>query len=498
MSDFKNYLEETEEIGHIIGLNHYLAYVSGLPKLKLGEMVVTEDRKKGLVNGLDKEKAEILMFEPEKLKVGQRITRTNSFFQIPVSQEFLGRIINPLGQPIDGLGPISGEKEYLPIQREAPEITQRKRVNQFLETGITIVDLLVPMGYGQRELIIGDAKIGKTTFVLQTISNQTKKGVICIYVGMGKETSAFKTVEGYLKEMGAFDKTVMMIATAKNSSTINYLSPFAGMTVAEYFRDKGKKVLIVFDDMTSHAKFYREICLLVGRLPGRSAYPGNIFHIQASLLERAGNIKRKFLDKNLNMEEKEISITALPVAETLENDISGFIQTNLMGMTDGHIFFDINDFKKGKRPAINSSLSVSRVGNQTKKMLDKEIADWIRKKMIEYQRTEEISQFGGELSQKAQKILEFGKKLEIVFNQDSKTTIPRILQLLILGLLAYGFWENKPQNIIKVEINAILKNRQKLLQEFEQEIEKIKNLKELETFIEKIIPKIKEILYHPL
>ena len=490
METFKKYLEETGEIGRVIGQNHYLAYVAGLPALKLGEMVITENEEKGLVHGLDKEVAEILMLDGGNLKVGQQIARSNIFFQIPVSEDLLGRIINPLGRPVDGLGPILGEKKYLPIQREAPGIIQRIKVEKFLETGVMMVDLLVPIGYGQRELVIGDAKSGKSVFLLQALSNQAKKGIICIYVGIGKESSAIKGAEEYLKEMGVFERTIMVIATSDNPSTINYLSPFSGMTIAEYFRDKGKDVLIVFDDLTSHAKFYREISLLIKRLPGRSAYPGDIFHIQAALLERAGNIKTH--------DGKEASITALPAAETLENDLSGFIQTNLMAMTDGHIFFDINSFKRGNLPAVNAFLSVSRVGNQTKNPLDWALAGWIRKKMMGYERIKEIAQFGEELFPESQKLLDLGKKLEIIFNQSSKTIIPRSLQLFIFGLLLYGFWDNKPLNIMRIEVDSILKNFQQVLPEMEKKMNKIKNLEELKNFAEQVLPGVKQVLYKPL
>ena len=491
MSDFRSYLEKTGEIGQIVGLSHSIVYISGLPGLKPGEMIITENGEKGIVHGLGKEIAEVLMFEPEKLKVGERVVRTNKPFQIPVSQGFLGRIIDPLCQPIDGLGPVFGEKKYLSIQREAPGITRRVRVNKPLETGVMVVDLLVPVGYGQRELVIGDAKTGKTTFLLQAMVSQAKEGIICIYVGIGKETSAVKIVEDYLKEMNVFDKTVMVIATSENPSTINYLSPFSGMTVAEYFRDRGEKVLIIFDDLTSHAKFYREISLLVKRVPGRSSYPGDIFHIQAAVVERAGNIKTP--------DNKEVSITALPVAETLENDISGYIQTNLMAMTDGHIFFDINVFREGKRPAINAFLSVSRVGNQTKTPIDKALAGWIKRKLVEYQRVMGLSQFGVELSLETQKLLDLGKKLEILFNQGPKTIIPRSLQLFLFGLIFFGFWEDKPQNVMKVEIDEILKKyKEGVFSEVESEIKKIKNLEELKSFIGEIIPKVKKFLYLPL
>ncbi|TSC75983.1 MAG: Uncharacterized protein G01um101430_153 [Parcubacteria group bacterium Gr01-1014_30] len=494
MANFREHLEKTAEIGRVVGLNHYLAHISGLPSLRLGEMVITENEERGVVHGLDREVAEILMFDVTKLKVGTGVSRTKNPFRIPASQKLLGRIINPLGESIDGLGPILGEKKYLPIKIEAAGITQRVRVGKPLETGVMVVDLLVPIGYGQREMVIGDAKTGKTTLLLQTISNQAKRGVVSVYVGIGKEISAIKAVEDYLKEMGVFDKTVMVVATSEKPSTINYLAPFSGMAIAEYFRDKGENVLIILDDLTSHAKFYREISLLIKRLPGRSAYPGDIFHIQAALLERAGNIKSP--TKNLDGQEG-VSITALPVAETLENDISGFIQTNLMAMTDGHIFFDINDFRKGKLPAINAFLSVSRVGNQTKEPLDKALAGWIRKKMVEYQRVTEIAQFGGELSLETQKILELGRKVEILFNQGPKATIPRALQLFLFGLLISGFWDDKPENIMKVEIDTILKSYKEVFMQIEAEVEKIKNLDELKDFIKEITPTVKEILYRP-
>jgi F-type H+-transporting ATPase subunit alpha len=488
MQDFKKNLEKTREIGQIIGLNHYLAYVSGLPALKIGEMVITENEVKGQVYGLDEEVAEILMFDFGKLEIEEKVARTNESFQVTVSQEFLGRIVNPLGKPLDGLGPIPGEKTYWPIQREAPGITQRVRVNKPLETGVMAVDLLTPIGYGQRELVIGDAKTGKTTFLLQTMYNQAKEGVVSVYVGIGKETSAVKAVEDYLKEMKVFDSVVMVIATPENPSTLNYLAPFSGMTIAEYFRDSGKKVLIIFDDLTSHAKFYREISLLTKRSPGRSAYPGDVFHIQAALLERAGNIKSK---------GQEASITALPVAETLENDISGYIQTNLMAMTDGHIFFDIEDFRKGKLPAINAFLSVSRVGNQTKEPLDRALASWVKKKMVEYQRVREIAQFGGELSLETQKLLDLGDKLEILFNQGPKTIIPRALQLFLFGLLLNGFWRNKPQNIMKIEVSGILKDYQGIIKEIAAGMEGIKDLDELQKFTEAMMPEVRKFLYPP-
>jgi len=491
MSYFETYLEKTREIGYITSLSHSVAYVSGLPGLRPEEMVITNTGKRGVVHGLKKESAEILMIDIKELKIGEAVVRTEKPFEIPITQELLGRIINPLSQPTDGLGPIKGEKVYQPVKKEAPSLIKRARVNTPLESGVMLVDFLVPIGYGQRELIIGDGKTGKTAFLLQTIVSQAKKGVVCVYVGIGKKDTAIKWVEEYLKLQKVFDQTIIIHTAPDDSPTLTYLAPYSGMSIAEYFRDKGKKVIIILDDLTTHAKIYREISLLLKRMPGRDSYPGEIFHIQAALLERAGNIKNK--------EGKEASITALPVAETLENDLSGYIQTNLMAMTDGHIFFDINEFRKGKRPAINAFLSVSRVGNQTKAPIERELSGWMRKKLVEYQRLLEITQFGAELPAEIQRSIEFGEKLEFLFNQEIETIIPRKLQLLLVGLLLSGFWENKSLRKMKEEIDKLLQNYQKgVLPEFKEEmmmmIEEIKDFDHLQFLMKEIMPEIEKII----
>lgn len=491
MIDFKTCLEKTGEIGQIVSIINAIIKVSGLPNLKPKEMIITEEGERGMVYGLEKEVAEILMFDTKKLKVGQRVARTAEAFKIPVNQNLLGRIINPLCQPIDGLEPIAGEKIFLNIEKEAPNISQRVKINKPLETGVTIVDLLVPIGCGQRELIIGDGKTGKTTFLLQTVVNQAKNGVICIYVSIGKEISHVKTIEEYLKKAGVFKNTIIIAATPDAPATIIYLAPHSGMSIAEYFREKGENTLIIFDDLTIHAKIYREISLLLNRAPGRTAYPGDIFHVQAALIERAGNIKNK--------DGGEVSITALPVAETLENDISGYIQTNLMAMTDGHIFFDIDEFKKGKRPAINAFLSVSRVGNQTKKPIDQEMAGLIRKKIAEYQKNLEIARFGADLPPETKKIIDFGEKLEAIFNQDPETIISRNFQLFMLGLLISGFWDKQAPEIMKVIHKEIL-NHYKLgkFSEIENDIRRIETVEELKIFAVDKASEIKKFFLWPL
>lgn len=482
MDNFKDCLEKNREIGYIVSLSNSVAYVAGLPSLKLGEMIITESGKKGICHGLKKELAEILMIDIKDLKIKESAARTGRRLEIPVGPGLLGRIIDPICQPIDGGGPIRGEKEYREVEKGAPSFIERIRVNELLETGVTIVDFLVPIGCGQRELIIGDAKTGKTAFLLQTIVSQAKKGLVGIYVGIGKKDTSIKWVEEYLKQQGVFSQTVIINTTPDDSPTLTYLAPFSGMSIAEYFRDKGKKVVIVLDDLTAHAKIYREISLLLKRPPGRDSYPGDIFHIHAALLERAGNI---------NVKNRETSITALPVAETLENDITGYIQTNLMAITDGHVFFDVEEFRKGRKPAINAFLSVSRVGNQTRFPVERELAAWIRKKMMDYQESLEIAQFGAELPSETRITIELGKKLELLFNQGLETLIPRSLQLLLVSLLFSGFWQDKSLAQMKIEISKLLENYKRgLLPRLK--LEEIKDLDHLQFLMKEVIPEVEK------
>jgi len=469
---FDDYLKENGEIGHIQSIVQSIVYVSGLPSLRPRELVVAEGGQRGIVQSLNGETAEILMLETANLTNGLSVARTNETFQIPVSDAILGRIVNPFGLPIDGAGPIEGERKLLPLFSEAPTFVQRAKVNRPLETGVAMVDLLVPIGYGQRELVIGDKKTGKSTFLLQTMTSEAKKGVICIYVSIGKRLSDAKQVETYLKKTGVMQNCVLLVASSADPATLIYLSAFSGMAIAEHFRDLGKDVIIIFDDLSNHAKFYREISLLSKRAPGRGSYPGNIFHLHASLLERAGQIQ--------TADGKIVSITALPVAETLEGDITGYIQTNLMAITDGHIFFDIEEFRKGKRPAINPSLSVSRVGNQTKNALERTLASQIRETLAKYQRDLEIARFGVELPESTKAVIEQGEKIELIFHQDVETIMPRDLQLFSLGLLLNGYWTGKPAAIVKVDLIRLVQKYQKGdLQFMAKQINKATKLEDL-------------------
>lgn len=483
MNDFWFYLEENKEVGYVNSFFHSLAFVSGLPNLELEEVVITEDGKIGIVQGLKRDFAEILMFEHHGLKIGERVARTNKKFSISISEEILGRIVNPLLKPLDGLGPIGGERKERFVYQTAPTIFERKKIEEPFETGVMLVDLLIPLGCGQRELIIGDPKTGKTTFALQAMVTQAKKGVIPIYVGIAKKDTAVKFVEEFLKKQRVFDKALIIHTTPDDAPALIYLAPYCGMAIAEYFREKGKKVLIVFDDLTTHAKVYREISLLSKRNPGRDIYPGDIFFIHASLLERAGYLK------------DGSSITALPLAETLGGDLSGYIQTNLMGMTDGHIFFDLVEFRKGNRPAINAFLSVTRVGNQTRTKIEKSLASWIRKKMLDYQRLSEFIKFGAELSVENQKLLELGRKIEILFHQTGEITIERVTQIILIGLLIFGFWDEKSEKRMREEVEKIKElSAKKLLPSLGERIERIKDITHLQFLMKQIAPKIEKLI----
>lgn len=472
MKDFDSYLKESKEYGYIESILHSIVKVSGLPTVKLDELILTENGLRGIVKTITSEHVEALMLDTNNLTHDLKVTRTNEILKIPVSESLLGRTVNPLGEALDGLGPISGNISYLSIEQEAPDISKRVRVKTALETGVTVIDLLIPIGLGQRELILGDKKTGKTTFILQTIVNQASKGAICVYVACGKKQSDLKQVEEYLKKQNVMSQVVMVITNSGDAAPLVYLSPYSGMTIAEFFRDKGSQVIIIFDDLSTHAKFYREISLLSKRAPGRQSYPGDIFHIHAKLVERAGNLK--FGD------QQTVSITALPVAETLEGDITGYIQTNLMAMTDGHLLFDAEEYKKGRRPALNYNFSVSRVGNQTQSQLQKELRSWLIDKLNSYQRVLTVSRFGVELPEETKADMDIGEKIETLFNQESDVIVPQALQLMIFGLLASGFWDNKSPESAKVDKIKFLKMYQDgLFGDYPQQVLAASNFKAL-------------------
>jgi len=485
---FQDYLNETGEFGYVQAIVNPLFYVSGLPTVRPLEVVVTENGSRGIVQVLLPDLVEVLMLDAQNISHSERVARINEKASIEISEGVLGRVVNALCQPLDSLGPILGNKVKVPIDKAPPGILSRSRVVDPVETGVMIVDLMIQIGKGQKELVLGDQKTGKTAFLLQTMITQAKKGSVCIYVCIGKKKSDLKNVEGTLRRHGAMDQAIVVGATSSDPVAHVYLAPFTGFTIAEYFRDLGREVYIILDDMTNHAKFYREIALVSKKTPGRGSYPGDIFHHQARLLERTGHVKLA--------NGKTGSITALPVAETQEGDITGYIQTNLMAMTDGHIFFDVEEYKRGRRPAINHNFSVTRVGNQTQTTLEKELRREINLHMAKYYQFRETSSFGVQLPQDYIKENDFGLKIEALFNQKGLLIFPKSVQLVLLGLLFSDFWVNKSVDDFENERDKLYETHLKgQLLPLEREVVKASSIESLKSTVGKFTGNISKILY---
>lgn len=436
MKTFQYYLQTSEEIGFVTQCNQSIVYASGLPQTTIMEIVMFETGEFGVVLSLNRNQVEILLLSKYSVKAGTRVTRTGSKQQIPVGFELLGKTINPFGQPMDIATSIEKPKISRPIDIDPTGITTRKHITTPFETGVTLVDTLVPLGKGQRQLVIGDRKTGKTSFLYQTILKQATLGTICIYAAIGRKKTDIKKVENFFKESKITNNTVIVASGSEDPGGVIYLTPYAAMTLAEYFRDEGHDVLIVLDDLFSHAKFYREIMLIGRRFPGRNAYPADIFYTHARLLERAGN----FALQN----GTEHAITCLPVVESVEGDIAGFIQTNLMSMTDGHIYFDNDMFAKGRRPAINPFLSVTRVGRQTQTPLRLSLNRELNSFLSLHQRLENFSHFSAEAGPEVKRTIDVAEKIFAFFTQGAQEVKHLELQIIIFCLLWIDHWNDIP------------------------------------------------------
>jgi len=439
MKNFQQYLSATEEIGFVESSNQAIVYTNGLPSATLQEIVMFETGELGIVLSLTRDQAEILLFAKYSVKVGTRVTRTGVKQEMPVGFELLGQAVNPFGHPLTVSKTIQTPKISRPIDSNPSGINTRKRIEQPFETGVTLVDMLIPLGKGQRELIIGDRKTGKTSFLYQTILKQATLGTICIYAGIGKKKTDIKNIEAFFHTMGIDNTTVIIASSSEDPAGIIYLTPYSAMTLAEYFRDEGHDVLVVMDDLSAHAKFYREIMLIGRRFPGRNAYPADIFYTHARLLERAGN----FILPNGN----DHAITCLPVVESIEGDIAGFIQTNLMSMTDGHIYFDVDMFSKGNRPAINPFVSVSRVGRQTQSPLRLSLNRELISFLTLHRKLESFSHFSAEAGAGVKRTLAVAERIYSFFAQEAKEVKNLDLQIIIFCLLWSDYW----QDITKME-----------------------------------------------
>jgi F-type H+-transporting ATPase subunit alpha len=428
MKSFDEYLHQFNEVGAVIQVKQAVVELSGLPGVGLYEVVVAESGELGYVTGLSEEIVEVLLFTRTKLRIGVKMVRTGERLSLPVGDWLLGEIIDPLGRGIFGVIGERSSAERRELDQPPLGIERREDIWDPFETGVVIVDTLVPLGKGQRELVIGDRKIGKTFFLQSAILTHAKRGGICVYAGIARRAADIYAMRAFVETNQITQQLVMVTTVASDPSGMVFITPYAAMTVAEYFRDQGKDVLCVLDDLTIHAKYYREIGLLSHRYPGRSAYPGDIFYTHARLMERAGNF-----DKG--------SITCLPVAETVLSDIRGYIQTNLMSMTDGHVFFSQDMFNKGIRPAVDPFLSVTRVGRQTRSPLLRDIGGQVTSFLVHYQRLQKLVHFGGELSGDVKRSLALGDQIWAFFNLNQAGIWPLAVAAILLTTIMANYWD---------------------------------------------------------
>ncbi len=440
--DFNQYLSEVKEIGFVESSRYPIVLLSGLPNAFLDEVILFESGESGTVSSLNELSVEVALFSRKSVSIGTKAVRTNSKLKMPVSESMLGKVISPLGHSLYSEDPFHDVTDYVELYTQIRTISDRRKITKPYYTGVSVVDLLVPLGKGQRELVIGDKQTGKTSFLLQICNSQYKSNNITIYCCIGKTKSDIKKIESFLHSNGIKDKTILIVAESSDPLSSIIICPFAAMSVAEWFNSKGNDVTIIFDDLTSHGKYYREFALLGGRFPGRSSYPGDIFNIHAKLLERGGNFV---------VGEDEASITCLPVADTVENDISGYIQTNLMSITDGHLFFDRDLFSRGKRPPINYFLSVTRVGRQTQNALRWSISRELLSFMSLYEKVKGFVQFGAELNEGTKSTIDVGERVEAIFNQDIDEVLPISLEILIFTLVWAGKWNTESIASLKVK-----------------------------------------------
>lgn len=439
MKKFNDYLSETGEIGYVKKVVEVIVYADGLPGVMPGEVVVFENEEKGKVMSVTSETVEIMTFSKKPIKTGAKVARTGKSIEIPIGKDLLGKVIDPFGASLDNHEFIKKPQTNKPIDILPPGIMTRKTINRQLDTGVAIVDLMIPIGHGQRELVIGDRKTGKTNFLLQTIVSAARSGNICIYGAIGKKKIDVKKTEEYFIKNKVMDKVIIIASTPQDSAGLIFITPYSAMTIAEYFRDLGQNSLVILDDLSTHAKFYREISLLGNKFPGRNSYPGDIFYTHAKLLERAGN----FLVNN-----SETAITCMPVVESSLGDFSGYIQTNIMSMTDGHIYFDSDLFSQGRRPAVNPFLSVTRVGKQTQSAAKRSINREMLSFLTLYEKMRNFSHFGAEATESVRTTIQTGQKIITLFDQDPYAIIPSNIQAIFLTLIWAGsIKETDPKKI---------------------------------------------------
>jgi len=440
-----------KDVGIVRTVGDGIVEIEGLAKASMAEMIVFDEASGlsvkeavsrdgalyGLILNLEEDSVKaIVLGDTTRLKEGMHVFGTGKLLSIPVGDALIGRVLNPLAEPVDGKGPIKADAEY-PVEREAYGVIDRAPVNTPLHTGIKAIDTLIPIGRGQRELIIGDRGTGKTAVVIDTILNQMNEPVesrpICIYVAIGQKESKTARIAGLLTERGAMEYSIIVTAPASSPAAYQFLAPYAGVAMAEYFMEKGKDVLIIYDDLSKQAVAYRQLSLLLRRPPGREAYPGDIFYLHSRLLERAAKLSK---------EKGGGSITALPIIETQENDVSAYIPTNVISITDGQMFLESDLFNKGTRPAINVGISVSRVGSAAQTKAMKKVAGRIKLDLAQFRELEAFMQFSQDLDPETKKRIDNGRRLSAVLNQDKYSPMPFERQVVVMYAATNGFFDS--------------------------------------------------------
>ncbi len=450
ISSFETVTEARTE-GTVVSLTDGIARIHGLADVMSGEMLEFPNNTFGLALNLERDSVGAVILGPyEHISEGDKVTCTGRIMEVPVGEALLGRVVDSLGNPIDGKGPIEAEGSSA-IEKIAPGVLWRKSVDQPLQTGLKSIDSMVPVGRGQRELIIGDRQTGKTAVAIDAIINQKDTGVKCIYVAVGQKASSIANVVRKLEEHGAMDHTIVIAATASDSAALQYIAPYSGCAMGEYFRDKGEDALIVYDDLTKQAWAYRQVSLLLRRPPGREAYPGDVFYLHSRLLERAARVNEDWVEKMTDgkVKGKTGSLTALPVIETQAGDVSAFVPTNVISITDGQIFLETDLFNAGIRPAINAGLSVSRVGGAAQTKIIKKLGGGIRLDLAKYRELAAFAQFASDLDEATRKQIERGQRVTELMKQMQFATLSVAQMAVSLFAANQGFLDD-------VEVNKVV------------------------------------------
>ncbi len=464
IENFSN-IAQVEKVGKVMEVFDGIVKVSGLSEIKSSEMVAFKNGEVGVALNLEEDTVGIIVLgDFSHIKEGDEVKATGRILEIPVDDSMLGRTVNSLAQPIDGKGAMKIAKSY-PIEKVAPGVVTRQGVDQPVSTGIKVVDAIIPVGRGQRELIIGDRQTGKTALVIDAILNQKGQNMICVYVSIGQKDSKLRKLQARLEAGGAMDYTVIVSAGASENSSMSYIAPYTGVSIAEYFMDQGKDVLIVYDDLSKHAVAYREISLLLRRPPGREAYPGDVFYLHSRLLERACRRNEQYGGG---------SITAFPIIETQAGDISAYIPTNVISITDGQIFLETDLFYKGIRPAVNVGSSVSRVGSSAQIKAMKKVAGTLKLDLAQFRELEAFSQFGSDLDENTKKQLERGKRSVEVLKQLQYAPVKTEHQVVTFYALTKGYMDEVPLNKIKEFEQGLIEYSERNAKTFYKEVKESK------------------------